>query len=75
MMPNCDCGACCEACGHYDDCIRNAGRELSVADEIALEDGYRPSQGASLIKHPTHKATREHLREHPLPEQQDRRTA
>lgn len=33
------------------------------------------SQGASLIKHPTHAATREHLRDHPLPEQQDRRTA
>lgn len=22
MLPNCDCGACCEQCGHYDDCIR-----------------------------------------------------
>ena len=42
MLRNCDCGACCEACGHYDDCIRNAGRERDVADEVALEDGYRP---------------------------------
>jgi len=75
MMPNCDCGACCDACGHYDDCIRNAGRELSVADEIALEDGYRPSQGASEIKHPTMRATRKRLAANPLPEQQDRRTA
>jgi hypothetical protein len=33
------------------------------------------ARGASLIKHPTHAATREHLRAHPLPEQQDRRTA
>jgi hypothetical protein len=41
MLPNCDCGACCEPCGHYDDCIRNAGYERSVADEVALEDGYR----------------------------------
>lgn len=74
MLPNCDCGACCEACGHYDDCIRNGGRGLSLADEVAMEDGYRP-RGASLIKHPTHAATVAHLREHPLPEQQDRRTA
>jgi hypothetical protein len=42
MLPNCDCGACCEACGHYDDCIRNAERGRNVADEVALEDGYRP---------------------------------
>ncbi|MDX5568445.1 hypothetical protein PYK79_41320 [Streptomyces sp. ID05-04B] len=41
MLPNCDCGACCEPCGHYDDCIRNAGRERNVADEVAMEDGYR----------------------------------
>jgi hypothetical protein len=33
------------------------------------------ARGASLIKHPTHAATREHLREHPLPEQDGRRTA
>lgn len=42
MLPNCDCGACCEACGHYDDCIRYEARERNVADEVALEDGYRP---------------------------------
>jgi hypothetical protein len=42
MLPNCDCGGCCEACGHYDDCIRYAARELHTADEVALEDGYRP---------------------------------
>lgn len=22
MLPNCDCGACCESCGHDDGCIR-----------------------------------------------------
>jgi hypothetical protein len=42
MLRNCDCGACCEACGHYDDCIRNAGRERDAAAEVAMEDGYRP---------------------------------
>lgn len=21
-MPDCDCGACCERCGHYPGCIR-----------------------------------------------------
>lgn len=41
MLPNCDCGACCEACGHYDDCIRNADHERDIAYEVALEDGYR----------------------------------
>lgn len=20
-MPNCDCGTCCDACGHYPGCI------------------------------------------------------
>lgn len=75
MLRNCDCGACCEACGHYDDCIRNAGRERDVAAEVAMEDGYRPSRGATLIKHPTHAATRKHLKANPLPEQQDRRSA
>lgn len=23
VLRGCDCGACCEACGHYPDCIRN----------------------------------------------------
>lgn len=40
MLRNCDCGACCEACGHDDDCIRNAGRDRDVAAEVAMEDGY-----------------------------------
>lgn len=21
-MPDCDCGTCCDPCGHLDDCIR-----------------------------------------------------
>jgi hypothetical protein len=35
----------------------------------------RFSQGASLIKHPTHAATRKHLATNPLPQQQDRRAS
>jgi len=55
------------------------GRPLAEAAE-AREAAMKKAEalltrGASLIKHLTHKATREHLREHPLPEQQDRRTA
>ena len=46
-----------------------------MADEVAMEDGCRPSRGASLIKHPSHKATRQYLAQNPLPKQQDRRTA
>lgn len=22
MLLNCDCGTCCDACGHYPECIR-----------------------------------------------------
>lgn len=73
-LRNCDCGACCEACGHYDDCIRNAAREANTAFEVAAEDGYRP-RGASEIKHPSMRATRKHLAANPLPEQQDRRAS
>jgi hypothetical protein len=68
-LRNCDCGACCEACGHYDDCIRNAAREVNTAFEVAAEDGYRPSRGASEIKHPSMRATRQHLASNPLPGQ------
>jgi hypothetical protein len=27
LVPDCDCGACCEQCGHEPDCIRNEPRE------------------------------------------------
>jgi hypothetical protein len=27
MLAGCDCGACCEACGHYEDCIRYESKE------------------------------------------------
>ncbi|WP_060887616.1 hypothetical protein [Streptomyces caniscabiei] len=74
MLPNCDCGAVDET-DHLDCCIRRAAREeWGIADEVAAEDGYRPSRMASLVKHPTHAKTRSHLKAHPFPKQ-DRRTA
>lgn len=63
--------------------MRAAGRMARLALPLAEAEEAREAarkkaealmkRGASLIAHPTHKATREHLREHPLPEQQDRR--
>lgn len=50
------------------------GKEMDIADEVAYADTGRP-WGASLIKHPSHAATRRHFEANPLPEQQDRRTA
>lgn len=29
---NCDCGTCCETCGHYDDCIRHEARRANQED-------------------------------------------
>lgn len=41
MLPNCDCGAADEY-DHLDQCIRYAAREQwDVADQVAMEDGYR----------------------------------
>jgi hypothetical protein len=34
MLPNCDCGACCEQCGHYPGCIRYEMEEAEC-DEAA----------------------------------------
>ncbi|MFF3500463.1 hypothetical protein [Streptomyces sp. NPDC003247] len=35
MLRDCDCGVCCEACGHYPDCIRN-GREVQELETLDL---------------------------------------
>ncbi|MEU5974367.1 hypothetical protein [Streptomyces sp. NPDC047315] len=37
MPADCDCGACCEPCGHLDNCIRWAliGRRPDAADHPA----------------------------------------
>lgn len=38
-LPNCDCGACCESCGHEPNCARNErtsmGRKERVAARVA----------------------------------------
>lgn len=38
----CDCGACCDTCGHDDACMSEQERqgEPDVATEVAQEDGY-----------------------------------
>lgn len=48
--------------------------EMDVADEVALADTGR-SWAASLIRHPSMRATRKHLATNPLPGQQDRRAS
>jgi hypothetical protein len=58
--------------------VRAAGRMHKLGlplAEAAERTKAAVTRGASLIKHPSHAATREHLREHPLPGQRDRRTA
>lgn len=49
--------------------VRRLLAELTEVERVTSRFNQR---GASLIAHPTHKATVEHLRDHPLPEQQDR---
>ncbi|MFD4257776.1 hypothetical protein ACFWR9_09090 [Streptomyces sp. NPDC058534] len=57
--------------------IPEVRRLLAELSEVARVVGrFNPAgKGASLIKHPSHAATRKHLVANPLPEQQDRRTA
>ena len=35
MLPNCDCGCCCEQCGHYPGCISNEEGEEEMGDNDA----------------------------------------
>lgn len=49
--------------------VRRLLAELTAVERVTS----RFNQGASLIKHPTHTATRKHLAANPLPEQADRR--
>ncbi|MFG3085068.1 hypothetical protein [Streptomyces parvulus] len=54
--------------------VRRLHAELS--ELLRVLGRFNPSgKGASLIKHPSHAATRKHLAANPLPEQQDRRSA
>lgn len=50
-------------------------RLLAELTEVERRTSRFQQRGASLIKHPTHAATREHLAANPLPAQADRRTA
>lgn len=42
MLRDCDCGACCDQCGHLDDCIRweLTGDGPDMAAQVLAEDGY-----------------------------------
>lgn len=56
--------------------MRVAGRMAKLGKPLAdlsAKTAAVVMRGASLIKHPTHAATRRHFAENPLPEQQDRR--
>jgi len=58
--------------------MRVAGRMAKLAKPLAdlsAKTAAAVMRGASLIKHPTYKATRDHLTENPLPGQQDRRAS
>lgn len=58
--------------------MRVAGRMAKLAKPLAdlsAKTAAAVSRGASLIKHPTHKATRDHFAANPMPEQQDRRAS
>ncbi|WP_189389089.1 hypothetical protein [Streptomyces sp. SDr-06] len=35
-LPGCDCGACCEACGHESNCTRYASKPLSTVDASSV---------------------------------------
>lgn len=42
-MRDCDCGTCCEQCGHTEDCIRFEllADRPDIAEQVAAEDGLR----------------------------------
>ncbi|WP_086768137.1 hypothetical protein [Streptomyces bobili] len=58
--------------------MRVAGRMAKLGKPLAdlsAKTAAAVMKGASLIKHPTHAATRRHLKSNPLPGQQDRRAS
>lgn len=41
LDPACDCGACCDRCGdHTSACMSGKGRQMSISEEVAQEDGF-----------------------------------
>lgn len=70
--PLCDCGT--DDLTHGPDCARwDLPTGGNPAELAAAEDGYPALRAA--IRHPSHAATRAHLRANPLPRQQNRRAA
>jgi hypothetical protein len=60
------------------EAMKVAGRMAKLAKPLAdlsAKTAAAVMKGATLIKHPTHAATRKHLKANPLPEQTDRRSA
>lgn len=55
--------------------MHDVRRLLAENGEVERVTGRFRGRGASEIKHPSMAKTRKHLAEHPLPEQQDRRSA
>lgn len=49
VLRDCDCGTCCEACGHYPDCIRNA-TAVGIAYVPASQ---LPPNGVDVPRYPT----------------------
>jgi hypothetical protein len=55
--------------------VHRLAAELVEVERVLSRFNPQRSQGASLIKHPSHAATRRHLKVNSLPEQDGRRTA
>jgi len=55
--------------------VRRLLAELVEVERVLSRFNPQRSQGASLIKHPSHAATRRYLKANPLPEQDGRRSA
>lgn len=37
---DCDCGTCCDGCGHGRSCMSGKGAQVDIGQEVAQEDGY-----------------------------------
>lgn len=40
MTPDCDCGACCDTCGHDETCWRSIYTADTTPDDCFNEDAY-----------------------------------
>lgn len=55
--------------------VRRLLAELTAVERVTSRFNPQASEGASLIKHPTHAKTRAHLKAHPFPKQDGGRSA